>query len=101
MEDEMTKQLKARDVLSQAEADGILALSALNKLEKKRDIRKIFYIGKFKITFHRGDKNSMWGRFGGGWQWKLGFQASKSTLLLNCLVFSLMIYKEVTQVAEA
>lgn len=85
------KQLQATNVLNQTEARGILAICALNKLEKKREIRKKFKIGNILVSFHWGDKTSMWGRFGGGWQWALGFEVSNRTLLLNCLVFSLMV----------
>jgi len=88
------KQLTATTVLGQAKAKGILAICALNQLEKKREIRKRFVIGNLHITFHWQSSKSLWGRFGGGWQWALGFEASKRTLLLNCLVFSLMIWKE-------
>ena len=88
------RQLQATDVLSRTEAKGSLAICALNKLERKQEIRKVFHISKFRITFHWGDKNSMWGRFGGGWQWSLGAEFSGKTLLLNCLVFSVMIHQE-------
>lgn len=87
------KQLKATGILSNTEAKGILAICALNKLEKKKEIRKRFYIGNICFSFHWQSNKSLWGRFGGGWQWALGFEATKSTLLLNCLIFSLMIYR--------
>lgn len=87
-------QLQATDILSQTEAKGILAICALNKLEKRREIHKRFTIGKLIISFRWQSSKSLWGRFGGGWQWALGFEASKSTLLLNCLIFSLMIWRQ-------
>lgn len=93
----MIEQLEANQILSQTESKGILAICALNKLEKRQEIRKQFRVGNFHFSFHWGDKTSMWGRFGGGWQWALGFEASKSSLLLNCLVCSLMISKEHTK----
>ena len=87
-------QLKSSDILTKVESEGILALCALNKLEKKKEVHKQFYIGNLCISFNWRSSKSLWGRFGGGWQWALGFRASKSTLLLNCLIFSLMIYKK-------
>ena len=87
------KQIKAMDVLGVTEANGILALCALNKLEKRREIRRRFNVGALRISFTWKSSKCLMGRFGGGWQWALGFRASKSTLLLNCLVFSLMISK--------
>lgn len=93
----LIKQLERGQILSKQESEGILAICALNKLEKKREIRKRFNIGKLTFSFHWGDKKSMWGRFGGGWNWALGFEYSGSTLLLNILVCSLMIYKDKTE----
>ena len=87
------RQLKATDVLSQTEAKGILAICALNKLEKVKEIRKSFKVGNLKVSFHWRSSKNLWGRFGGGWQWALGFEATKRTLLLNCLIFSLTIHK--------
>jgi len=88
------KQLEASNILSQTESRGILAICALNKLERKREIHKRFKLGNLQFSFHWGDKKSMWGRFGGGWQWALGFEFSGQTLLLNCLVFSLVVSKQ-------
>lgn len=44
-----------------------------------------------KIKWKRGDPNAFWGRFGGGWNWKLGFQAGGSTLIISLLVGDLRI----------
>lgn len=44
-----------------------------------------------KIKFYHCDKKKYWGRFGGGWNWKLGFQAGGKTVILNLLVFSIII----------
>ena len=87
----MIKQLNVSHVLSSKEQNGILAICALNKLEKKRKIDKNIKIGRLTIRFNWRSSKCLWGRFGGGWQWAAGFEASKRTLLLNCLVFSLMI----------
>lgn len=43
-----------------------------------------------KMKFQHHDTSGM-GRFGGGWQVKLGFQASRSTLIINLLVADLRI----------
>ncbi len=86
-----TKQIKATDVLGKTEANGILALCALNKLEGRKEIRKRFNIGALRVSFCWKSSKCLMGRFGGGWQWALGFRSSGSTLLLDCLVFSLMI----------
>lgn len=60
------------------------------------------YVFNFKIKtpfnldiyfkMRRGD--SRMGRFGGGWQYKLGVDFGGSTVILNCLVFSIRIQRE-------
>ena len=90
----MIEQLKANQVLDKTKSEGILALAALNKLEKRKEVYKRFRICNLNISFHARSSKNLWGRFGGGWQWALGFEASKSTLLLNCLVFTIMIWRE-------
>lgn len=45
----------------------------------------------FPVSFSwRSRKNPM-GRFGGGWQWKLGFQAGGGTVIVSILVCELRI----------
>ncbi len=41
-----------------------------------------------KITVRHRKKSDWMGRFGGGWNWSLGFQAGGSTVILNLLTFS-------------
>jgi len=81
-------------VLPKAEQEGILAICALNRLEQRREIYKKIKIGGVGISFHWRSSKCLWGRFGGGWQWAVGFEASNRTLLLNCLIFSVMIWRE-------
>lgn len=46
-----------------------------------------------KVTVDHRPADALMGRFGGGWQWKLGFQASRGfrTVIVNLLVFSVRI----------
>ena len=46
---------------------------------------------KLKIRFEMRSKDNFMGRFGGGWQWKLGFQASKTSIIISLLVAELSI----------
>jgi len=46
-------------------------------------------VGRLELGFSWTSKKNLWGRFGGGWNWKLGFQSGGRTLILNLLVFSL------------
>lgn len=54
----------------------------------------------FKLSW-RNAKGFM-GRFGGGWNWKLGFQAGGRSLIISLLVmeFSIYIRKKVKMVKE-
>ena len=89
----MTKQVKLRDVLEPKEMKGILSMVALNKLWPKDEIRKRVDIGKLSIRFHWRSSKNLWGRFGGGWNWALGFKASRSTIILRFLIFSIKVWK--------
>ena len=91
----MVRQLKVADIIPQCEQNGILALCALNRVEKEREYYKRIRLGKLNISLGWRSSKHLWGRFGGGWQWALGFEVAKRTLNLNCLVFSIMIWKEV------
>jgi hypothetical protein len=71
---------------------GIIAIARLNRAEKKQEIRKTFHIGRLDVTYHWQSKKSLWGRFGGGWNWELGFMAAGRTVIVNLLVASLRFY---------
>lgn len=51
-------------------------------------IKSTSYILKTKVEFRRKKENTL-GRFGGGWNWVLGFQLGSKTLIINLLVFSI------------
>ena len=53
----------------------------------KREIK----IGRLRIVFNFVSKGCFMGRFGGGWNWKVGFQAGGRTLIFNLFIFSLRI----------
>lgn len=48
-------------------------------------------IGRLCIAYSRRSKDELWGRFGGGWNWKLGLQAGYTTLVINLLICSITI----------
>lgn len=60
--------------------------------ENKGTIRKEIVIGKLYMQFLWRSKKHFWGRFGGGWNWKLGFQIGGSTVIVNLLTFSLRFW---------
>lgn len=71
-----------------------LTVLRLNRTKKITEIKKVFSFGQFRIEYHWRSKDSLWGRFGGGWNWEFGMQAGGNTIILNCLVFSLRFWKE-------
>lgn len=58
-------------------------------------VKEVYFLGrrlKFQWKCTQG-----WGRFGGGWQWELGFQIGGSTIIINLLFCSLRIDKKKKQ----
>ena len=56
-------------------------------------MKKEINIGKIRIVLNFVTKDCFMGRFGGGWDGKLGFQAGGRTIIFNLLTFSLRIEK--------
>ena len=50
-------------------------------------------IGHYTIKYERRSKDELWGRFGGGWDWELGFQLGGNTLIINLLIAYIRIDK--------
>jgi hypothetical protein len=63
-----------------------------NKTEKKERIDRELEVGRLQIKYTRRRKSEFWGRFGGGWNWKLGFQAGGNSIIFNLLIASLSFY---------
>jgi hypothetical protein len=57
-------------------------------------MRKTWHLGRLKITFSWRSRKDWMGRFGGGWQWKLGIQVGGSTVLLSLLICELIFTYE-------
>lgn len=51
-------------------------------------------IGKYEIRYSRRSADGLMGRFGGGWNWKLGFQASDRTILFSLLISELTVTRK-------
>ena len=60
-----------------------------NKAEKKERIVRKAQIGRLRIRYSRRRKKELWGRFGGGWNWAIGFEAGGTTLLVHLLISSI------------
>lgn len=46
---------------------------------------------RYRVRYRRRDTRGTMGRFGGGWNWKVGAQLGGSTLLLSLLVAEVTI----------
>jgi hypothetical protein len=79
------------EVVSKEER-GWLGIMRYNKLNPPKEINKKWECGRLQLTYHWRSSKSLWGRFGGGWQWSLGFEISQTTIMLNLLVFSIRVY---------
>lgn len=62
-----------------------------NKKKPVEGMRRDWRWGAYQFSYQRRYKNNSWGRFGGGWNWKLGFQAGGSTIIFELLIASLRI----------
>ena len=62
-------------------------------LDNKKVIRinKTAKLGKLCINFSYRNKYNFLGRFGGGWNWKLGIQIGGNTILLSLLICEVTI----------
>lgn len=49
----------------------------------------VWWIGRLRVRYTHRDRAAFMGRFGGGWQWKLGLQAGGRTLIVSLLVAEL------------
>lgn len=56
-----------------------------------RDGRKVLVEWPVRVAYVHRPKASLMGRFGGGWNWKLGFTAGGRTVCLHMLVFDVRI----------
>jgi len=54
---------------------------------------KEWVVGNKRIIYERRSKDGF-GRFGGGWQWAVGFEASEGfkSIVINFLFFQVMVY---------
>lgn len=58
------------------------------------EFRKEFKIPGWKIVLEKRPKSGFMGRFGGGWNWKFGFQVGSKSIIFSILVMQLIIRKE-------
>lgn len=90
------RSVKTLRINATADETAAIAIMRLNKAEypKRNWIHREWKWGRYEFTFQWRNKNSLWGRFGGGWQYELGFQAGGRTIIFNLLVCSLRVSKK-------
>lgn len=71
----------------------ILRMCKYNREHPPIEISKRIEVAGVRIAFNWRSSKNLWGRFGGGWNWKFGIMASKSTVIFDILVFSIRIDK--------
>lgn len=76
------------------EEQAIIEIVRLNKASPKKEIRRELRIGQWRLVYSRRSKENLWGRFGGGWNWKVGVQAGGSTVIIDLLVASVRIARQ-------
>ncbi len=57
-------------------------------------IKKSRKFGRWTVKYDRRSKSEFWGRFGGGWNWKLGIQIGSNTIIVSLVIFSVSISRE-------
>ena len=66
---------------------------SIMRYNKEKRLEYVFYreikIKQLEITIEWGSTENLWGRFGGGWNWKIGMQWSRHTLIISLLVLSI------------
>lgn len=69
----------------------IIDVVRLNKATPRLEVKRNWRCGRWKFSYSRRSSKNIWGRFGGGWNWKLGMDIGGSCVILNLLVSSLRI----------
>lgn len=75
----------------------ILWVCRENKKEKKQEINRRFNFLFWDIRFSWRSSKNLWGRFGGGWNWKLGVQIGGTTTIISLFVCEFVINKRPKQ----
>lgn len=74
-----------------AQEAAILEVVRINKQFPRKSVSRAWRIGRWAIKYERRSKENLWGRFGGGWNWKVGIAIGGTTVILDLLVSSVRI----------
>jgi hypothetical protein len=79
------------DILTKEE-QGWLGIMRLNQSWPKQEIRRSWQIGRLSVGFVWKSRKNLMGRFGGGWNWRIGIQAgSWRSVIVSLLICSVRI----------
>jgi hypothetical protein len=53
--------------------------------------RRDWQVGRVKVGFRHRPPSERMGRFGGGWQWEVGFQAGNLSRARGCVIVNLLV----------
>lgn len=71
----------------------IVEVVGLNKATPRKEVRREGGLFGWRFVYTRRSKDNLWGRFGGGWNWKLGIDVGGTTVIVNLLVATLRIQR--------
>ena len=60
-------------------------------MPKPLEVKRSWDLGVARVTYNWRSRDSLWGRFGGGWNWKVGAQAGEGDVILSFVTFTVRI----------
>jgi hypothetical protein len=76
-----------------AKEEAALNMMRINTALGIEEVKRELILCGWKIQYSRRSSRNLWGRFGGGWNWKVGIQIGGSSAIINLLVFEIRISK--------
>lgn len=92
MNNSPTKEEKAPIEVTTEEAFYVAWMRYLRETPRT-EYRREWRMFGLRIVFSWRSKKNIMGRFGGGWNWKLGFMAGGSTVIISLLIADVRMEK--------
>ncbi|KKN81375.1 hypothetical protein LCGC14_0319880 [marine sediment metagenome] len=77
-----------------SKAEFAAAMVEHNEAHPQRSSERHWSMAGFEFNYERRDPKHHWGRFGGGWDYRLGIDVGGSTVIVNLLVASVQITRK-------
>ena len=68
-----------------------VTVAKINESETGMERRWKFRIGRLECSYRRRPKSMLMGRFGAGWNWKLGVSIGGNTAIFDLLIASIRV----------